>query len=171
MILWGRANIAGFTFLEFPRVERKGNKTTYTAGTQTFTEDEVLVLPGGTDPNDLYAGYSPSGSHAGGDALDDYIADFQAGFSRMERYRLVSSLLPHRGNHFESSAAMLQDAQRGAVAITMSPTRTDQLIKTGKPSTTAVVEWCRSHNRTKILTSRTYRLIGGLTRHLACRQS
>ena len=76
----GGKNIAGFTFLEFPRVERVGDKTTYTVGTQTFTEDEVLVLPGGVDPNDLYAGYSPSEASRRWATLDDYIADFQAGF-------------------------------------------------------------------------------------------
>ncbi len=46
-------------------VVRVGNAYTQSA-TQTFIEDEVLVLLGGVDPNDLYAGYSPSGLHAGG---------------------------------------------------------------------------------------------------------
>ena len=72
--------VAGFTFLEFPGVSRRDGKTYYNKGSQYFTEDEVLVLPGGVDPHNLYAGYSPSEAARRWAKLDDYIADYQAGF-------------------------------------------------------------------------------------------
>lgn len=72
--------IAGFTYLEFPSIERRDGKTFYSIGSQTFSEREVLVLPGGVNPNDLYGGYSPSEAARRWAKLDDYIADFQAGF-------------------------------------------------------------------------------------------
>lgn len=72
--------IAGFTFLERPVVERKNGNTFYKVGTDTYTENEVLVLPGGVDPQNLYSGYSPSEAARRWVKLDDYIADYQAGF-------------------------------------------------------------------------------------------
>ncbi len=56
MILWGRSleDVLGFTFLEFPRELNELATRQHTVGAQTFTEDEMLVLPGGVDPNDLY---------------------------------------------------------------------------------------------------------------------
>ncbi len=101
MILWaGRQNIAGFTFLSFRRVEQLATRQ-HTVSTQTFAEDEVLVLPGGVDPNDLYA-VRRLKPHAGGATLDDYIADFRLDFREWSGTRLVSSLLPHqRGNRLK----------------------------------------------------------------------
>lgn len=72
--------IAGFTFLEFPSVRREGGKTVYGVGSQQYSEDEVIVLPGGVDPSNLYSGYSPSEAARRWATLDDYIADFQSGF-------------------------------------------------------------------------------------------
>lgn len=139
----GGKNIAGFTFLEFPRVSRVGGKTTYTVGTQTFTEDEVLVLPGGVDPNDLYAGYSPSEASRRWATLDDYIADFQAGFFENGAVPAGQFIItaPTR-QAFQESVAMLQDAHRGAgsnnnVTYTHRPVN----IKTGVPSGSAAIEW------------------------------
>jgi phage portal protein BeeE len=72
--------IAGFTFLERPGIERRDGKTYYQIGSQQFNENSVLVLPGGVDPDDLYAGYSPSEASIKWATLDDYIAEFQQGF-------------------------------------------------------------------------------------------
>ncbi len=79
-------------------------------------------------------------------------------FSRMERYRLVSLLLPHqRGNHFKRAWRCCKTPIAELVAITMSPTRTDQSTsKNGKPSTTAVVGGAVLTNRNLKMTSRTY---------------
>lgn len=73
-------NIAGFTFLENPGVSQRDGKIYYNIGSQWFTEDEVLVLPGGVNPHNLYGGYSPTEAACRWITLDDYIADFQKGF-------------------------------------------------------------------------------------------
>ena len=74
------SNIAGFTFLENPGISRRDGKTWYNMGSQWFTEDEVIVLPSGVDPHNLYGGYSPTIAACRWITLDDYIADFQKGF-------------------------------------------------------------------------------------------
>jgi len=74
------ANIAGFTFLERPGITRRDGKTFYNVGSQEFNENEVIVLPGGVNPHDLYGGYSPTEAAVRWISLDDYIADFQKGF-------------------------------------------------------------------------------------------
>lgn len=73
-------NVAGFTFLERPGVEYRDGKIYYKIGAQEFSEDEVIAIPGGAKPDDLYAGYSPALSAAKWATLDGYIADFQNGF-------------------------------------------------------------------------------------------
>lgn len=73
-------NIAGYTFLEYPSITRRDNQTFYKIGAQEFSDREVIVLPGGVDPSNLYAGYSPSEASRRWAKLDDYIADFQSGF-------------------------------------------------------------------------------------------
>lgn len=72
--------IAGFTFLERPAIQRRDGHTFYQVGEDVYTENEVIVLPGGVDPQNLYAGYSPSEAARRWVKLDDYIADYQAGF-------------------------------------------------------------------------------------------
>lgn len=74
------SRIAGFTFLEFPGITRREGRTYYNIGAQEFNDKEVIVLPGGVHPNNLYGGYSPSVSSCKWAKLDDYIADFQRGF-------------------------------------------------------------------------------------------
>lgn len=72
--------IGGFTFLEGMGITRREGKTYYNVGAQEFTEDEVLVLPGGVNAHSLYEGYSPTEAARRWIKLDDYIADYQAGF-------------------------------------------------------------------------------------------
>jgi len=73
-------NIAGFTFLENPAIDYRDGKIYYKMGAQQFDEDEVIAIPGGSRPEDLYGGYSPALSAAKWATLDGYIADFQNGF-------------------------------------------------------------------------------------------
>ena len=75
-------NIAGFTFLESPRVEvENGKKVFYSYNTQErFTEDEVITLSLDVNPYGALAGYSPSVAAKKWSNIDDYIADFQAGY-------------------------------------------------------------------------------------------
>jgi hypothetical protein len=73
-------NIGGYTFLEKPAITYRDGKIFYTMGAQTFTEDEVIAIPGGAHPNRLYEGYSPAMSACKWATLDGYIGDFQNGF-------------------------------------------------------------------------------------------
>lgn len=73
-------NIAGYTFLECPAVEYRDRRVYYKIGAQEFTEDEVMAIPGGAEPSDLYGGYSPAFSVAKWATIDGYIADFEKGF-------------------------------------------------------------------------------------------
>lgn len=73
-------NIAGYTFLEKPGLEYRDGKIYYKVGAQTFTEDEVIAIPGGAAPHSLYEGYSPAMSACKWATLDGYIGDFQNGF-------------------------------------------------------------------------------------------
>ncbi len=74
------ANIAGFTFLEGYSIAIENGRTVYKRGSTTYDESEVMCIPGGVYGYDLYAGYSPTQSAYRWLKLDDYIADFQAGF-------------------------------------------------------------------------------------------
>ena len=76
----GGQNIAGFTFLENPAVTYLDGKVYYTLGSQQFSEDEVIAIPGGAKPRNLYGGYSPASSSAKWATLDGYIGDYQKGF-------------------------------------------------------------------------------------------
>ncbi len=73
-------NLAGYTFLENPSITYVDGIVYYTMGSQVFTENEVIAIPGGAKPGNLYAGYSPSQSSAKWATLDGYIGDFQKGF-------------------------------------------------------------------------------------------
>lgn len=75
-------NIAGFTFLENVSVSRANGKTTYFAGTNTYTDKDVLALSLNVNPYNLLDGYSPSQAVKKWATVDDYIAEFQAGYFR-----------------------------------------------------------------------------------------
>lgn len=94
------SNIAGFTFLEGVTLSIRDNKTYYSLGSQEFTQNEVIVLPGGVNPYNLYAGYSPTIAAKKWATLDDYIADFQKGF-------FENNAIP--AGHFIITAASEQD--------------------------------------------------------------
>ena len=75
-------NIAGFTFLEdcYITVDSDGRKT-YKADNlkYEYTEQDVIELYAGIDPNDLNAGYSPTQAVQKWANIDDFIANFEAG--------------------------------------------------------------------------------------------
>lgn len=55
-------NIAGFTFIEAPTIQKDGDKIEYRVGDKVYKADHVMVIEGyGVDPNNLYAGYAPWG--------------------------------------------------------------------------------------------------------------
>lgn len=143
-------NIAGFTFLEYPAVTRSDGKTRYRLGTQEYTEDEVMVIPGGVDPYNLYGGYSPSEAARRWATLDDYIADYQAGF--FENGAVPSGqfiITASSKKDFEDTVAMLQARHRGAGNnnnVTYTPRPVDPT--TGKPAD-AQIEWVQFSSNNK----------------------
>lgn len=108
-------NIGGFTFLEYPAIERRDGRTYYKMGVQEFSDQEVMVLPGGVDPKSLYAGYSPSEASRSWAKLDDYIADYQQGF--FENGAVPSGMfrvLASTRKEYDDTVDMLQARHRGA---------------------------------------------------------
>jgi phage portal protein BeeE len=135
-------NIAGFTFLEYPTISRLNGKTNYTVGENSFTEDEVIVIPGGVDPKDLYGGYSPSEAARRWATLDDYIADYQAGFFENGAVPAGQFIITApSAKEFDDIVNTLQARHRGAGKngnVTYSHRPIDK--ETGKPSD-AQLEW------------------------------
>lgn len=133
--------IAGFTFLEFPSVTRRDGRTFYNIGAQEFNDNEVIVLPGGVNPYNLYGGYSPSEASRRWAKLDDYIADFQTGFFENNAIPAGQFIITAATKKdFEDTVDMLQSKHRGAGNnnnITYTPRPVDQ---NGKPAD-AKIEW------------------------------
>jgi phage portal protein BeeE len=134
-------NIAGYTFLEHPSISIIDKKIHYSIGSQTFTEDEVIALPGGVTPYDLYAGYSPTMASKRWATLDSYIADFQKGFFENGAIPAGMFVITAASNtDFEDTKKTMQDKHRGAgnnnnVSYVPRPIAAD-----GKPAD-AKVEW------------------------------
>lgn len=134
--------IAGFTFLEFPGVTRRDGRTFYNIGSQEFSDAEVIVLPGGVNPHNLYAGYSPSEAARRWAKLDDYIADYQAGFFENGAVPAGQFLITAATTkEYDDIVDMLQERHRGAGKngnVTFSHRPVDR--NTGKP-VDAQIEW------------------------------
>jgi phage portal protein BeeE len=135
-------NIAGYTFLERPGIEVRDGKKYYKVGAQTFTELEVMELPGGTKPSDLYAGYSPSQAAARWSTLDSYIADFQKGFFENGAIPAGQFVITSVSKQdFEDTVEKLKESHRGAGKnnnVTYTPRPVDP--NTQKPAD-AKIEW------------------------------
>lgn len=136
------ANIAGYTFLENPAVSIVDQKTYYSIGSQQFDESEVIVIPGGTDPNNLYGGYSAGIASISWARLDDYIAAFQRGFFENGAVPagqfIITAPTPQE---FNDTVDKLQEKHRGASKnnnVTYVHRPIDQ--ESGKPAN-AQVEW------------------------------
>lgn len=135
-------NIAGFTFLENPGVERRDGKTFYNMGAQEFSDREVMTIPGGVDPSGLYTGYAPGVASRRWATLDEYIADFQKGFFENGAVPagqfIITAATPQ---DFKDTVDRLQEAHRGAGKnnnVTYTPRPVDPTD--GKPSQ-AKIEW------------------------------
>ena len=135
-------NIGGFTFLEYPSVTRRDGRSYYSIGSQEFSDSEVIIIPGGVDPYDLYGGYAPGEAARRWAKLDDYIADYQAGFFENGAVPsgqfIITSANP---KDFEDTVARLQASHRGAgnnnnVTYTPKPVNPN----TGEASD-AKIEW------------------------------
>lgn len=135
-------NIAGYTFLENPGITRRDGHTLYNVGSQEFSDQEVIVIPGGVDPYDLYGGYAPGEASRRWAKLDDYIADYQAGFFENGAVPAGQFIITAAsGEDFNDIVDKMQARHRGAGKnnnVTYTPRPVDQA--TGKP-VDAQVEW------------------------------
>lgn len=74
-------NIAGFTFIQNPSIDRRPNgQTVYMVDRATYTDDEVIALSLASNPYDVLSGYSPSLAAKRWATLDDYINAYQRGY-------------------------------------------------------------------------------------------
>lgn len=112
---FGGNNIAGFTFLECPGIEYRDGRIYYKMGAQEFNEDEVIAIPGGAKPGNLYAGYSPAMSAAKWATLDGYIGDYQNGFfSNGAIPAGVFKVAAATPQEYKDMVATLQERHKGA---------------------------------------------------------
>lgn len=108
-------NVAGFTFLENPAVDYRDGKIYYKMGAQQFSEDDVIAIPGGSRPDDLYGGYSPALSAAKWATLDGYIADFQNGFFQNNAIPAgVFKVAASTPTEYKDMVEQLKDRHQGA---------------------------------------------------------
>ena len=77
-------NIIGYTFIGGAKTDIYGNKVWEVQRKNgemvTYTEDEVITIVHSRNPRDLSVGYSPAQAAKRWTNIDDYIADYQAGF-------------------------------------------------------------------------------------------
>lgn len=133
--------IAGFTFLERPAIQRRDGHTFYQVGEDVYNENEVIVLPGGVDPMNLYAGYSPSEAARRWVKLDDYIADYQAGF--FENGAVPAGLFTvtaATGEDYNDTVDMLESKHRGA-GKNNNITYSHKLINESGSTVANTIEW------------------------------
>lgn len=108
-------NIAGYTFLECPAVEYRDGRIYYKIGAQEFNEDEVIAIPGGAEPSDLYGGYSPAFSVSKWATIDGYIADFEKGFFENNAIPAgMFNVVAKTPKDFDDMVDKLQEKHRGA---------------------------------------------------------
>lgn len=111
----GGRNIAGYTFLECPAVEYRDGRIYYRMGAQEFSEDEVIAIPGGAKPGNLYGGYSPALAAAKWATLDRHIADFENGFFENNAIPAgVFKVAAPTTQEYKDMVAKLKERHRGA---------------------------------------------------------
>lgn len=135
-------DIAGFTFLERPGITRRDGRSFYNIGSQEFTDEEVMVIPGGVDPNNLDAGYSPGEASRRWATLDQYIADYQSGFFENGAVPSGQFIIAAASEaDYNDTVDAMQEKHRGAGRnnnVTYTPRPIDP--NSGKPSE-AKIEW------------------------------
>lgn len=136
------SRIAGYTFLEAPGVEYRDGRIYYKMGAQEFSEDEVIAIPGGARPGDLYCGYSPARSIAKWATIDGYIADFEKGFFENNAIPAgMFNIVAATTQEYKDMVEKLQEKHRGAGNnnnVTYSHVPIDPT--SGKPLTSQI-EW------------------------------
>lgn len=133
--------ITGFTFLENYGETIVGGKRLYKLQNgEDLTDDDVITLKN-IDPNDINGGFSASRAASRWTTLDDYIADYQAGFFRNGAVPAGEMIITARTtSEFNDIVDNLQAKHKGAGKnnnITYSHRPTDQ---NGAPLNSQV-EW------------------------------
>jgi phage portal protein BeeE len=72
-------NLAGFTFLERVTEDTTGEEVVYRSFEKEYTKQDLIIIKG-INPYNLNQGFSPSQAARRWTRLDDYIADYEAGF-------------------------------------------------------------------------------------------
>lgn len=135
-------NLAGFTFLEGCSVERINGTTLYYANGTAYTKDDVIALSLNVNPYSLLDGYSPSMAAKKWSTVDDYVADYQAGFFRNGAVPAGQMVVTARTKEeFDKIVDGLQEHHRGA-------RNANNLIYTHRPTSaidgkplTSQIEW------------------------------
>ena len=116
-------NIAGFTFLENPKVEydkttgRKQYITRTLGNEQRYDESEVIEISLGVNPYSILDGYSPSMASKKWSNTDDYIADYQGGFFENGAIPAGQFIITAKSvEDFNEIVAEMQAKHRGAHA-------------------------------------------------------
>lgn len=114
-------NIGGFTFLEQPRVEyRNGIKyyiTRELGVERVYNEREVLEISLNVNPYAVLDGYSPSMASKKWSNVDDYVADYQAGFFKNGAVPAGQFIITARSvEDFNDIVGEMQKHHRGAIA-------------------------------------------------------
>ncbi len=132
----GRQEYCWFRSWSFRELNELATEQHTQSAHRRLHEDDLLVLVVSIQTT-CTLGTRRLKPHAGG-RRSCYIADFQSWiFRKWSRYRLVSSLLPQRGNHFKAWRVARHSSRANRnnnVTYTHRPVDS----KTGKPSTAAV---------------------------------
>lgn len=110
-------NIAGFTFLEGASAVKLENKTYYrTSDGKIYQPHEVLRFSLNINPYALMTGYSPSVAAKKWATVDDYVADYQAGFFRNGAVPAGQMVVTAPSvKDFNDTVDKLQQNHRGAI--------------------------------------------------------
>lgn len=140
-------NIGGYTFLGMPTTDISGNKcwevTKKDGSTETYYPNEVLTFTDSLNPANLGKGYSPAQAAHRWATIDDYLADYQAGFfSNGAVPAGMFQVVAPTKKEFNDVVSSMKEKHRGAKNnnnVSYSHTPIDPA--TGKPASVASVTW------------------------------
>lgn len=134
-------NIIGYTFLEGYSIVLEDGVIKYKQGERIFTENEVMVFPGGVDGFNLNAGYSATTGALQWLKLDDFIADYNSGMFKNGAIPAGQFIITAKSQtDYKDIKANMQRMHKGAgnnnnVMYTYQPVGAD-----GKPAQ-AQIQW------------------------------
>lgn len=112
--------IAGYTFLEDSTLIKRNGEWVYQIVDDSgqmayFTKNEVITLKNGVNPFNVSNGYSPTEASRKWSRIDDYIADYQAGFFENGAIPAGQFVIQApTGKEYEDIVEKMKDKHRGA---------------------------------------------------------